>query len=323
MPITRKKKIGTTLGGGLGGVGTGAAIGSIVPGIGTAIGAGVGGLAGLLGSYLGSDETNQAAMKQQKQQQALQAKQNPKGSAGFIPSQQPSSFLGGQKAGLETYNMYTPEQQQAFNQVLAQALSGLGKNQFDFAPIENQARKNFNEVTIPGIAERFAGMNALKSSAFNQSLGQAGAGLESELAAMKQNYNLTQQQALQNLLGIGLKPQFESLYRPGQAGFGESLLSSLATPGNIAGGLSAAVEALKDWRNKGQGQQQQNQFQQGQQSFAPQGQNPMSNLGSFNGIYNPGNMVPGMQIPSAPYAPKMNAQGGVSNVGALKALYGL
>jgi len=172
----------------------------------------------------------------------------PSGSSGFTPSAQSGSWWGGSPAGVETFNQYTPEQQAAMATALQQALSGLGKNQFDFGPIEDQARRGFAEKTIPGIAERFSSLGAQKSSAFGQQLGAAGAGLESDLAAMKQNYGLQQQQALQNLLGIGLKPQFESLYRPGQEGMGSkfgNMLGNRATPENIM----ASINASRDWRN--------------------------------------------------------------------------
>ncbi len=48
------------------------------------------------------------------------------------------------------------------------------------APFMNQ----FQEQTLPGIAERFAGAGALSSSGFGQALGGAGAGLQSQLAQL-------------------------------------------------------------------------------------------------------------------------------------------
>ncbi len=62
--------------------------------------------------------------------------------------------------------------------------------QFDFAPIEAEARRGFEQQTIPGLAERFAGQGALKSSAFTGELGRAGSDLEKALAALKSKYNL-------------------------------------------------------------------------------------------------------------------------------------
>lgn len=62
--------------------------------------------------------------------------------------------------------------------------------------------REFNEQTIPGLAERFAGMGAmgggLSSSGFGQSLGAAGAGLQEKLAALKSGLGT---QAANQLMG--------------------------------------------------------------------------------------------------------------------------
>lgn len=62
--------------------------------------------------------------------------------------------------------------------------------------------RQFQEQTIPGLAEQFAGMGAmgggLSSSGFGQSLGAAGAGLQERLAALQAQI---QQQAVQGILG--------------------------------------------------------------------------------------------------------------------------
>ncbi len=60
----------------------------------------------------------------------------------------------------------------------------------------------FNQQTIPGLAERFAGMGAmgggLSSSGFGQSLGAAGGNLQNQLAQLKAGLG---QQAAQSLMG--------------------------------------------------------------------------------------------------------------------------
>lgn len=60
----------------------------------------------------------------------------------------------------------------------------------------------FNQQTIPGLAERFAGMGAmgggLSSSGFGQSLGAAGGNLQAQLAQLKAGLG---QQAAQSLMG--------------------------------------------------------------------------------------------------------------------------
>lgn len=70
---------------------------------------------------------------------------------------------------------------------------------------EEQQVGNFNEQTIPRLAERFAGIGgagaaggALSSSGFGQSLGAAGAGLQRDLAAHKMD---TIQKAIEKLTG--------------------------------------------------------------------------------------------------------------------------
>ena len=68
--------------------------------------------------------------------------------------------------------------------------------------------REFEEKTVPGLAERFAGMGALGSSGFGQALGAAGAGLQEKLQAaatqargnaatsLLNQYNTRTQQAL-------------------------------------------------------------------------------------------------------------------------------
>lgn len=146
----------------------------------------------------------------------------------------PAAALGGQFGGgdfLKKLMMGTPggemqtqrftePQQQGLDQILQQALQGLQGNQFDFAPIEQQARTGFQQQTIPGIAERFTSMGegGQGSSAFQSALGRAGAGLEENLAGMKQQYGLQQQGGLQNLLSMGMAPRFETSYKQSQPG---------------------------------------------------------------------------------------------------------
>ncbi len=64
--------------------------------------------------------------------------------------------------------------------------------QSDFGPIEQLARQNFEQKTIPSIAERFAGLGGLNSTAFRGELGNAGSNLESQLAALRSAHGLQQ-----------------------------------------------------------------------------------------------------------------------------------
>jgi hypothetical protein len=137
-------------------------------------------------------------------------------------------------------------QQQGAQNALLQQVSPLLQQQqrmFDFSPIAEQARTNFEQRTIPSIAERFTGLNAQGSSAFKQSLGQAGANLEQSLAALQAGYGLQQQQLQQNLLAnllrFGLMPSFETAYTPQQPGFMEGLAPTLGQGIGQLGSLAA------------------------------------------------------------------------------------
>lgn len=160
-----------------------------------------------------------------------------------FPGSQNSPAITAQNLGQEGnalfFNKYNPQQQQLMSALSQLGLQGLQGNDFSFGPIEQQARQGFAQQTIPSIAERFSGLGAQKSSAFGQQLGAAGAGLESDLAGQKQLYNLQQMGLFQNLAGLGLNPQYESIFSPKQPSFGQSLGSSIAGPAS-----SAAIQVL-------------------------------------------------------------------------------
>lgn len=145
-----------------------------------------------------------------------------------------SNFFLGSPERTEQMSTVSPEQQGAMMQMLQRGLAGM--DQFDFAPIEQQARRGFQQQTLPSIAERFTSMGGgQRSSAFQQALGQAGAGLEQNLASMKQQYNLQRQPLFQQMINMGLRPQFENVMHARQPGMLETGISSLL------GGLGGAL----------------------------------------------------------------------------------
>ena len=113
---------------------------------------------------------------------------------GYI-NQNPDAFLGSldeiDKEGLLAVadQKFPNAEELGFPGSSQQVISDL-MEQTEFAPQEEYARKQFEERTIPGIAERFAGMGALKSSAFQGQLGEAASDLESRLGALRSGYNL-------------------------------------------------------------------------------------------------------------------------------------
>lgn len=141
-------------------------------------------------------------------------------------------FLTGKPEVTKQMQRFTPEQQGSLQQLLQHAMPQLMGNQFDFGPIEEQARAGFEGKTLPSIASRLTSMGegARYSSGAQDMFGQAGSDLEKSLASMKQQYGMQQQGQLQNLLGMGLAPQFDTYFQPQTSG----LLGGMA-PGFGAG----------------------------------------------------------------------------------------
>jgi hypothetical protein len=148
------------------------------------------------------------------------------------------SFLMGNKGKWSQHATVTPQVQNALSQLLSHAMGGLmgnqgpqqASNQFLNSPIAQQTRQNFQQTTIPGIAEMFSGMGSgggQRSSAFAHSLGQAGAGLESNLASMGQQYGQQEQQNLMQMLQMAFMPQIENTYTQGQPGALHGLLGGI------------------------------------------------------------------------------------------------
>lgn len=109
-----------------------------------------------------------------------------------------------------------PQQQQLQNQSIQQLMSMFGQGAGGFQPIAQQARNQFQQQTIPTLSERFTSLgsgSALSSPAFASQLGQAGAGLEGQLAALQSQHQIGQQGLLAQLAS---RPSFENLFAPPQ-----------------------------------------------------------------------------------------------------------
>ena len=145
-------------------------------------------------------------------------------------------FMFGQGPQYEQIDRFNPQQQQGFSQILQQALSGLQDPSAGFEPFAQKARRQFQTQTLPSIAERFTamGQGGQRSSDFAGALGQKGAELEEGLAAQGAQYGLQRGGQLQQLLGMGLTPQFDTFRNaPTQGLFGQ-----------MAGGVSEQLPAL-------------------------------------------------------------------------------
>lgn len=152
-------------------------------------------------------------------------------------------FFLGSPSRLEQVSRYTPEQTAALNQVLGMGLQGLQDPYQGFEPIEKKARSSFAQQTIPSLAERFTSTGgALSSPSFASQIGQAGAGLEENLAALRSQYGLQNRAQQLNMLELGLTPQFEHYGLGAEPGFLPSLAQGALpqlTQYALAGGLGA------------------------------------------------------------------------------------
>lgn len=202
---------GGTVTGALGGAASGATLGSMLGPAGTATGGVVGALLGLLGGGVSGGATGDKGKFKQ------------------------------------TPNKFNPQQQNALNMLLQQGQQGLQNPLAGFGDVENYAKQQFQSNVIPSIAERFTSMggsDTARSSDFTGALGSAGAGLASELAALRQQYGTQNQQNALQLLQMGLEPQQEWYYQAADPGVGPQLLNAgVGAASNYFGSQAMANKA--------------------------------------------------------------------------------
>lgn len=175
-------------------------------------------------------------------------------------------FLVGPKGKFEQISGLDPAQQQQLQQLIGR----IDPSQFaiqqspsyqagqsylqsllggDISQFASPYMREFQEQTIPGLAEQFAGLGGLSSSGFQQALGGASAGLQERLASLRGQLQMSAlPQALQyaqapgqmqlGLSQLALKPYQQTVYTPGGPGF----LQPLAGLGAGLGGAFLASQ---------------------------------------------------------------------------------
>jgi len=163
-----------------------------------------------------------------------------------------SNFLWGNEAKMKQLPNYSPGQNKSLNQLLANLLNlggaGGGYQQSisylqDLLNPDSEAydkiaapyMQQFEQQTLPGIAERYAGAGALSSSGFGQALGAAGADLQTQLASMKQG--------MMGKAAEGLMGQYNQLTGQGLSAQPFSYMEKQASPGAIIPLLSAFLKS--------------------------------------------------------------------------------
>lgn len=178
-----------------------------------------------------------------------------------------NEFLVGRAGGAQQLDLFRPEQENILNQLAQLGISGIQNPTQGFQPIANQAQQNFMQQTVPMLSERFTSGTggALSSPSFASLIGQAGAGLQSNLAAQEAQFGQNQLSALLPLLQLGLQPQFKYAEDEGEQGLlgqaapgiGEALGTAAQhipwskifgdTAGNVATGASSGAAVGGPW----------------------------------------------------------------------------
>ena len=147
---------------------------------------------------------------------------------------------------MQKNEIYDKDQLDTQKYLLEKGKSNLENPYAGFDPIRQQAVNQFNQKTVPGIAERFTSMgnNSLSSPSFASQLGESGAGLNSALAAMQAEYGQRNQNTGMQQLQYGLNPrhqfspQYQNFIQDAQSGaLGPILQSLMSAGGSILGGM--------------------------------------------------------------------------------------
>jgi hypothetical protein len=198
-------------------------------------------------------------------------------------------WLFGHKASYEQVPTMDSGQQQLLQQLLGGLTGGnagggamgSGMNFLqgilggDTSKFEAPLMRQFQESTVPQLAERFSGAGAgsQSSSAFGQQLGAAGAGLSEQLGALRGGLQMQGLGALQGLMGTGLGARpFETMYKPETQGFMGAMAPGIGAGigMGMTGGMSGMGGLFSSLMNLIKGKGKGGQVGYGQAGFYPQ-----------------------------------------------------
>ena len=149
--------------------------------------------------------------------------------AGLLSGLMSGGGFWGKKAQTNQVPLYGQQTMNMMSGLPSQLISQLMGDQFDFGPIEDLARQNFQSKTIPSLMNRFNMGGNRGSGAEQGALAAAGSGLDAQLAAMRQGYGRQRQEMLAGLFGQSLRPTFENVRSPEKAGAGDQMMQAIMT----------------------------------------------------------------------------------------------
>ena len=205
-----------------------------------------------------------------------------------------SSFLG-TPSRVDQINQLSPGQNQVQNQLNSAAMGqpssgafGQASNYYqdllsgndNYNAMAAPEMRQFNEETMPGLAEQFAGMGAGGSfgGSFRSATAQAGAGLAERLASMRAGLR---QQGAQGMMNIGqqsLVPHMQNMQVPSTPGMAHGLVNMAGSALSMFGG--GALGALGSQAGMG--------IISSLMAKKEANQNNENNTGSMNTTNNPG-----------------------------------
>ena len=161
-------------------------------------------------------------------------------------------FMFGKSSKTKTKNIFDPQQEKLLDQLLGALQSNLGSgvqnlqnilggDEETFEAFQRPARRDFEQKTLPTIAERFTGLfgeGSQRSSAFGQALGTAGRELEENLFSQRIGMQSDALSQLLSFLGPALSPRKHQYQTQRQPGF----LENIGVP--IAQGVGQALPFL-------------------------------------------------------------------------------
>ena len=162
-------------------------------------------------------------------------------------------FWTGSKGKYKQVQQFGPEQMDLYRQQMAQMAGPMGQG-FDYlnrqlqgyapgeSPMEQMAMRQFREQTIPELSEQFAGLGATSGSGFGQQMGAQAAGLQEQMAGMRDQQQAQAYQQMMQMLGQaqGQNP-YQNVYQPGKQG----ALSQISPLLGMVGGAMAPYAAQR------------------------------------------------------------------------------
>jgi hypothetical protein len=158
-----------------------------------------------------------------------------------------SNYNAGQNQNFNQLTDSTQQAGQGSQDVLKYLMQFMDPNSDIYKNFEAPYRQEFEQQTVPGLAEEYAGKGALSSSGFGQALGSAGAGLQTKLAALK---STMQRQAGQDIFSQYNQQANQSLnakpfdLREGSTGVLNNALTAYAGGVGGGGGFGGLMQQL-------------------------------------------------------------------------------